>query len=325
MSSHAQSRAGGSDAAGTGPFAGAAVIVVNYGSSALLAENLTVLTRNAPGLTTVVVDNFTSALERESLRHLAAAEDWQLVEPPTNLGFGVGMNRGVEAARARGCDRFLLLNPDAVITPAAAGELLDRAGRDPLALVAPRILRPDGSVWFAGSDLYLDDGRIRSRRRRIASVPDARIEPWLTGACLAVSAELWSAVGGFSDDYFLYWEDVDLSRRVVAAGGTLVLLDEVTAEHAQGGTQAAGHSTAGQPKSATYYYYNIRNRMLYAALHLDDEDYRAWRRQSRAVAWEILLQGGRRQLLDSPAPLRAAYRGLRDGGRLARRIRRATR
>jgi GT2 family glycosyltransferase len=314
-------RAGGSGGSRGDAFGGAAVIVVNYGSSALLAENLTVLTRAAPGLTTVVVDNYTNPLERENLRHLAADEDWRLVEPSTNLGFGVGMNQGVDAARALGCDRFLLLNPDAVIEADAAAALFEEVVRDPRALVAPRIVRPDGSVWFAGSDLYLDDGRIRSRRRRLATVPEQRIEPWLTGACLAVSAELWTAVGGFSDDYFLYWEDVDLSHRVVATGGRLELLDSVTVEHAQGGTQSAGHASAGQPKSATYYYYNIRNRMLYAALHLDDADYRAWAKQSRAVAWEILLQGGRRQLLESTGPVRAAYRGLRDGARLARRIR----
>jgi GT2 family glycosyltransferase len=119
----------------------------------------------------------------------------------------------------------------------------------------------------------------------------------------------------------LYWEDVDLSHRVVSAGGELVILDDVTVEHAQGGTQAVGHSSAGEPKSATYYYYNIRNRLLYAALHLDDGDYRSWASHSRAVAWEILLQGGRRQLLRSTAPWSAAYRGLRDGRRLARRAR----
>ncbi|RUR03472.1 glycosyltransferase family 2 protein [Labedella endophytica] len=308
---------------GAGPFDGSAVIVVNYGSSSLLAENLTVLTRAAPGIVAVVVDNYTDPLERENLRHLAAAEGWHVDEPPINLGFGVGMNRGVEAARALGASRYLLLNPDAIIEVDAAAALFERVRETPNALVAPKILRPDGTVWFAGSDLYLDDGRIRSRRRRLDGVPLERIEPWLTGACLAVSQELWEATGGFSDDYFLYWEDVDLSHRVVATGGELVLLDEVTAEHAQGGTQAAGHSSAGEPKSATYYYYNIRNRLLFAALHLEDADYRSWLSHSRAVAWEILLQGGRRQLLQSTAPLGAALRGLRDGRRLARRARRA--
>ncbi len=33
-------------------------------------------------------------------------------------------------------------------------------------MVSPTILRPDGSTWFAGSDLYLADGRIRSKARR---------------------------------------------------------------------------------------------------------------------------------------------------------------
>jgi GT2 family glycosyltransferase len=39
---------------------------------------------------------------------------------------------------------------------------------------------------------------------------------WLTGACLAVSKQVWQATGGFDPDYFLYWEDVDYSQRAKA-------------------------------------------------------------------------------------------------------------
>ncbi|RUQ84432.1 glycosyltransferase family 2 protein [Labedella gwakjiensis] len=307
----------------SGPdFAGAAVVVVNYGSSDLLEANLTELTRNAPGLLAVTVDNFTTALERESMRHLSAAEGWELVEPESNIGFGAGVNRGIARARERGADRFLILNPDASIDPGSAARLLSAVVADPDALVAPRILRPDGSVWFAGSDLYLDDGRIRSLRRRLSDVDASRIEPWLTGACLAVSWQLWSRIDGFSDEYFLYWEDVDLSHKVVASGGRLVSLDDAVAIHAEGGTQAEGLASSGQAKSTTYYYYNIRNRILFAALHLSDEEYRAWLRHTPTVSWEILLQGGRRQFLSSLAPLRAGLRGVRDGRRIGKRVRR---
>jgi GT2 family glycosyltransferase len=308
-------------AEGVDAFTRAAVIVVNYGSSDLLEANLTSLTRRSPGLLAVVVDNLTTAEERASMRALATAEGWELVEPDANIGFGAGVNRGVDRARERGADRFLILNPDATIEPDSAARLLAAVVHDPSALVAPRILRPDGSVWFAGSDLYLDDGRIRSRRRRPHDVDESRVEPWLTGACLALASALWDRVGGFSDDYFLYWEDVDLSHKVVTSGGRLVSLDDAVAIHAEGGTQAEGLASSGQAKSTTYYYYNIRNRLLFAALHLSDADYRAWLSHTRAVSWEILLQGGRRQFLTSLAPLRAGLRGMRDGRRLGARVR----
>jgi GT2 family glycosyltransferase len=295
---------------------GTAVVVVNYGSHELLAANLAPLTRTRPDLAAVIVDNLSSSAEREAVTRLAAEEGWHLELPDRNEGFGTGMNRGVARARALGRSHVLLLNPDASLTAHTVEALLSACLAADV-MVAPRILRPDGSLWAAGSDLYLDDGRIRSRRRRVEGTR-ARIEPWLSGACLMLSVDLFARAGGFDDEYFLYWEDVDLSRRVTTAGGRLELRDDVTAIHAEGGTQGSAGESAGQAKSSTYYYHNIRNRMLFAARHLPTSDLRRWRRNAPRVAWEILLQGGRRQFLASRAPLVAGARGLLDGDRIAR-------
>jgi GT2 family glycosyltransferase len=294
-----------------------AVVIVNYGSHELLAENLAPLTRAQPDLAAVIVDNLSTTEERQAVTALAAAEGWHVELPDGNEGFGTGMNRGVARAAALGRTHVLLLNPDALVEAGAVAAMLAASLADGDAMVAPRILRPDGSLWSAGSDLYLEDGRIRSRRRREEDTT-ARIEPWLSGACLLLSVALFRRAGGFDDAYFLYWEDVDMSHRVTAIGGSLVLLDDVTAVHAEGGTQGAGGQAAGEAKSTVYYFHNIRNRMLYAARHLDDADLRAWRRHAPRVAWEILLQGGRRQFLRSRSPLAAGLRGLRDGDRIAR-------
>ncbi|MFP3514283.1 hypothetical protein SB775_32830, partial [Peribacillus sp. SIMBA_075] len=51
---------------------------------------------------------------------------------------------------------------------------------------------------------------------------------------------------------------------------------------------------------------------------LPPETVRAWRRSTLPVAWEILLQGGKRQFLTSGEALRAGWRGVRDGLRLSR-------
>ncbi|BDZ51944.1 hypothetical protein GCM10025867_41850 [Frondihabitans sucicola] len=293
------------------------IVVVNYGSSDLLAVNLAPLSRAAAGVRVVVVDNFSEAAERQAVIALAAVERWSVVLPERNEGFGGGMNRGVARAAELGAKHHLLLNPDAVVDVDALRRLLDHSREHPDTMAAPRILRPDGSVWFDGSDLYLDDGRIRSRRRR-APGADARIQPWLSGACLVLSDALWQSSGGFDEDYFLYWEDVDLSQRVTAAGGALAVLDDVAIVHAEGGTQKGGGLVvSGEAKSLVYYFHNIRNRLLYAAKHLPDDDLVRWRAVSRRVAWEILLQGGRRQFVTSPQTLVVGFRAHRAGLKLA--------
>ena len=50
----------------------------------------------------------------------------------------------------------------------------------------------------------------------------------------------------------------------------------------------------------------------------DADGIRRWRRTSMRNAWQVLLQGGRRQFVRPLPPLRAAWRGLRDGRRIAR-------
>ncbi|MFT2707031.1 glycosyltransferase [Clavibacter zhangzhiyongii] len=295
-----------------------AVVVVNYGSADLVRENVLPLVERLDDALLVIVDNRTTDAERERVRELAGHPSTRVhgVYPDANTGFGTGMNIGVAAARDLGAREFLLLNPDATIEPDQLAVLRGAVAADPLALVAPLILRPDGSTWFRGSDLYLADGRIRSAARR-AQHPGLAVEPWLTGACLLVTDELWARVGGFSDDYFLYWEDVDLSRKVVEAGGSLRVVEDAVAVHAEGGTQSAGHASAGQAKSGTYYYHNVRNRLLYGARHLDAAALRRWRLLTPVIAYEVLLQGGRRQFAHPVAPVSAAVRGILDGYRLS--------
>lgn len=298
------------------------LICVNFGSSKLLDTSLGPLAA-MPGVAGVVVDNFSSESERQLVTELARSRAWNLVACSDNRGFGAGVNLGVQRARDLGCDILAVLNPDATMAEDDFARLVARVREsDGPLLVAPRTLRPDGSIWFAGSDLYLADGRIRSLARRAVDA-DGLVRPWLSGAVLAFSTRTWDLVGGFDEDYFLYWEDVDLSWRVLNAGGQLAVLNDVQAIHAEGGTQAqTGLEKAGQAKSSTYYYYNIRNRLLFAAKHLNAVGWRSWLVHTPAVSWEILLQGGRRQFLPLGAPVVPMVKGIVDGVVAGRRLRR---
>lgn len=290
-----------------------AVVVVSFGSSALLARNAARLELPEGGRV-VVVDCFSSGAERERVRALGERHGWRTLLLDENAGFGGGTNAGAAAALEEGAEVLVALNPDATTDAASLARLVSAVAADPMLLASPTILSAEGRSWFAGADLYLDDGRVRAASAR-ALEPAARRRAWATGACFAVSASLWRRLGGFDEDYFLYWEDIDLSHRALDAGARMALVDAVVV-HEPGGTQEA--SAPGRAKSEAYYYFNIRNRMLYAVKRLAGEDVRRWRRSDARVARGVVLRGGRAQLLRSLAPWRAYLRGLRDGRRIAR-------
>ncbi|HWV50854.1 MAG TPA: glycosyltransferase family 2 protein, partial [Microbacterium sp.] len=272
-----------------------AVVVVNYGSSALVDSNLGATVDDAAPAHVVVVDNYSTPGERDRITALCARRGWELIAPADNTGFGAGMNAGVRRALELGASELLLLNPDARIDGASIDALRAAVAGPGRTMASPIVRSPDGRVWFGGLDLYLADGTIRGIRRR-EDFPGAQRIEWLSGACLWITRDVWELVEGFDDDFFLYWEDVDLSARLLAAGGEVVVVPDAVAWHDEGST----HKGAGQraeAKSETYYYYNIRNRMLFAARHLDDVGIRAWRRTSLRAAKAILLRGGRRQFL----------------------------
>ena len=293
-----------------------AVIVVSYASASLLAQNLVRTAAAAAPALVVVVDNPSTDVERDAVRSLAEEHGWVLVAPATNLGFGGGVNAGVAAALRLGARDLLVLNPDAHIDAASVRALRGAADDDGLAMLAPVIRTAEGDPWFAGADVYLEDGATRSWAQRERFPRGERWE-WLSGACLWIPEEAWGLAGGFDEDYFLYWEDVDLSRRLVERGGRLRLVPEATAVHDEGGT----HRDAGQggrAKSSVYYYFNIRNRMLFAVKHLDRSGVERWSGHVLSSARDVLLRGGRRQFLHSMLPVRAAWRGVADARRIVR-------
>ncbi|MGO1488736.1 MAG: glycosyltransferase family 2 protein [Arachnia sp.] len=284
------------------------IVVVNYGSSALLKENLPSSLTKDSAAQIVVVDNLSSGLERSKMRALAVARGWAMVEPDGNLGFGDGVNAGVLRAAQMGCGTFLTLNPDACAEAHVLEALAETARRQPKALVSPMIVDSDGKSRFRGSTVSMRTGRMRSGW--VPCDADPEWKNWLTGACLAFSGEAFVRLGGFAAGYFLYWEDVDLSRRAANLGMTLVLRDDLLVVHDEGGT----HTEPGsRSRSPLYYYYNTRNRLVFGARLAPRANRAAWLLATPRESIMIWLRGGRKQLFTEPAGAVEAVRGSLDG------------
>ncbi|MEY2848662.1 MAG: hypothetical protein RI885_1327 [Actinomycetota bacterium] len=276
------------------------LIVVNYRSHDVIEQNLADLIDPPFPLTVVVVDNFSTEEEASAVASMCRRRGWEPVSADTNRGFGSGVNLGVARALSVGCSVFVLLNPDATLTVADLGSLSQRVATDRELVLSPRVVRPDGARWFDGGVVSVLEGTTRTSPGADSSAEGG----WLTGACMALHADLWTRIGGFDDRYFLYWEDVDLSWRITEAGGRLAVARDLSAVHSVGGTQ----STDG--KSSIYVYYNCRNRLYFARDHLTQAQQRSWALSSIRYARSVLLRGGRRALARHPFGLiSAAVRG----------------
>ncbi|MCL3839197.1 glycosyltransferase family 2 protein [Aeromicrobium duanguangcaii] len=291
-----------------------AVVTVNFGDAALLRQNLVATVSGHPDWVVVVLDNFSSAANRADVETLADEHDWVMVGAAENHGFGTGVNMAASRAWALGAEISVVLNPDAWIDGDNVELLVTALRDDPLSVVAPVVRRPDGRPWSRELQMSWADGSILNPRKDPAAEGERRLD-WISGACFATTRTMWERCGGFDDDYFLYWEDVDFAKRVVDAGGSVRLVHEAQAWHDEGGTQVDEHRRA-ESKSGLYYYYNIVNRMRFAAKHLDAAEFRRWRRGIVPNAWSILLRGGRRQFLHSSEPLVSGLRGIRDAYRV---------
>lgn len=292
----------------------AAIVVVNFGSHEMLRDALHCpeLPSTVGRISVVIVDNYSSEAERAAVSELCLERSWHLVLKDDNAGFGGGMNAGVEAARMLGADSAVLLNPDAVVSDEAIAQLIRATRGAPDTVWAPTISRSDGRLAFAGGTLNLTRGTLSSRGlpavARDASAVEP-VEPWLSGACLALSLTLWDALGGFDPDYFMYWEDVDLTVRAHRSGARLSLI-AAGIVHDPGGTQRA---LAGPAKSPLYVRYNCRNRLVFAAKLLPPAARRRWSAYAPNFAVEVVLRSGRRALVRRPSLIAAAVLGTIEG------------
>jgi GT2 family glycosyltransferase len=147
----------------------------------------------------------------------------RLVEPNENLGFAGGCNRG--AAEATG-DVLVFLNPDTVVE-AGALERLGRTLSDPsigIAMARLRLLdRPD-ELNSGGTVVHVSGlawaGRFGEPAASIGELEDVAAA---SGAALAIRRETFAELGGFTEELFMYQEDVELSWRAHLAGLRVVI------------------------------------------------------------------------------------------------------
>jgi GT2 family glycosyltransferase len=142
-----------------------------------------------------------------------------VLEPGRNLGCAGGRNFGLDfLTRETDCERFVLLDNDAVVTRS----FFERVGQVALARLeaAAPVIRnlATNEVWSSGG-CSLPDGTIKQLRSAPDTGPVA--VDWAPGACLILSRATWASVGHFSRTLDFLFEDIEWCHRLRAGGGAI--------------------------------------------------------------------------------------------------------
>jgi GT2 family glycosyltransferase/glycosyltransferase involved in cell wall biosynthesis len=177
----------------------------------------------------IVVDNASTDGTREFLRAEQTAGRLTAFLNEQNTGFAHACNQGAAAARGK---YVLFLNNDTEVRSGWLAPLVQTAEADPrIGALGSKLLYPDGTIQHAGVVL-LDDrahGDPLLARHIFAHQPQdwpaanrPAICPALTAACLFVRKDVFVETGGFDEEFWNGYEDVDLCLRIGATGKLLV-------------------------------------------------------------------------------------------------------
>ena len=241
------------------------IVILNYKQKGLVKQCLKGIVTASPQLNyeIIVVDNDSAdgCLEMVKTMFLPSAEDInqpklpiekpliippiKTIAAPNNDGFAVGNNLGIKQASGK---YVMILNPDIAIVPAALEKMHRFMEENPkVGVIGPKLINPDGSVQYSCrrfpgflTPLYRRTifGKLPFSKNPISHylmkdsdhnlIQDA---DWLFGACLLIRKSVLDQVGLFDQRFFMYFEDLDLCRRIWAAGFSVVYFSEVELVH----------------------------------------------------------------------------------------------
>lgn len=172
----------------------------------------------------------------------------RVIENGKNLRFARGNNVGIEASRG---EYVLILNPDTVIHDSSFDGLVQFADEHPEAgAFGCRVLNPDGSYqisarpfptirgeWIAATFLrplaYLSDYFVSDQYTGWKGDTEREVG-WQSGCCVMFRGVLLKQLGGFDEQFFYYYEEVDLCKRVQLAGHPILFTPRATITHLGG-------------------------------------------------------------------------------------------
>ena len=251
-----------------------AIVLVNWNSFDLTRDTLASLQlTHYKNYDCIVVDN--GSVDNSAEQLAAAFPEMILLKAGTNKGFTGGNNIGMQYALDKGYEYIMMLNNDVEVDPHFLNPLIQKLEEDEnIGAVQPLIYfhHDKNLIWNAGSSFnpFLGICATPNYNQQDPSHAQTSIQKpidWITGCAFMIRASVLKQVGLLKEGFFIYYEDVDLSFRIKAAGHRLAYVPSAVVYHIAG----MSHKTKEKGKegfvSPKVHFLNARNRIWFLKTH----------------------------------------------------------
>lgn len=257
----------------------------------------------------LIVDNNSGGEDLKKLKdytqsHTRSVVELEIIENKQNYGFAGGNNVGLKHAMNMEADYMIVLNNDTRVDENFASELIRTAesGKN-IGIVSPKIYFEKGFefhkerytksdlgkvIWSAGGSMDWDNvfgGNVGVDDVDKGQFDEERDLEFATGACFLITRKAILKTGFFDEKYFLYFEDVDLCKRLIDRGLKIVFSPKSIIWH-----QVSGSSGIGDDLND---YFITRNRLMFGMKYASKKTKFALARQ----ALRFLIIGRKMQKL----------------------------
>jgi GT2 family glycosyltransferase len=240
-------------------------IVCYRNSPAQVEQALASVTSSQVETTVFLVDNSRDSVLAQTARKFGA----KYIHLAHNPGFGAAHNVAMQEALALGFDYHLVMNPDISFSGNVIPALLDHMEQHrEIGLIMPNVFYPDGQQQHLCKllpnpldlmmrrffpSLFRYSGRLARYEMRHSGYDKIMDVPALSGCFMLIRNVALREAGSFDERFFMYLEDVDLSRRIGRLART-VYFPHVSVIHDYG---------KGSYKSLKLLYYHLRSAVQY--------------------------------------------------------------
>jgi len=246
-----------------------AIVIINWNSFDLTSDTLVSLSSTSyKNYDIIVVDNFSTDNSAAQLE-----KDFPsiiLLRSDENKGFTGGNNLGFDYAINEGYEYVMMLNNDVAVEPDFLEPLVVKLDMDEkIGGVQPLIYfyHDRELIWNAGSRYnaifgipYIlgyyrkDKGQLQRKKQKSID--------WITGCAFMIRTEVLKKVGVLKQDFFIYYEDVDLSFRIKEAGYALAYEASSVVYHKTGMSHKSKEKLKEGYLNPKVHYLNARNRLF---------------------------------------------------------------
>jgi len=216
-------------------------IIINYNTAELTSACLESIFKYGAGsdFEIILVDNNSDEADLNILKNRYGARI-KIIANQKNLGFARANNQGAKQAQG---EYFFFLNSDTVFDHDILSPLRAKLDSDKkIGVIAPQL------ILRTGAEQEYSYGLKRGTKELT----------WVSGAALIIRREVFAKLGGWEERFFMYFEDVDLCRRVLAQGYKIERLLSVKITHLVGGSPISWR------RRKSFYY---RSKILFILKH----------------------------------------------------------